>query len=198
MKQLTYIVGLYLVSSPAFAGATETVDAWAGLVVSACYLIGIITFIYGIMGFKRNAQNPQQYPLASCFSSVVTGSLLLSMPLVYGILKRSSVDPKWTDSRDSLALAPHMKDIGKLKSTFIGRFMPPETAEAIFGFIYFIGLLSFSKGIIKLKNVGTIQGGHGALGSAFMHIIGGVVVMNISKVTCIVAESISMPALCIA
>lgn len=190
-----------LFASPAYAASssTVTIDAIASLIVAGCYLVGIMTFIYGIYGFKAHSSAPQQFPIATCVMNLLTGVFLLSMPTFYGILKRSTIDPGWNDdSRKALSVGPHVDDV---RGSFIETYMPGETANAIIGFIFLVGLYNFAKGIYKLRFVGlgqmhAPQGQGAGLGNAFTHMIGGMLVMNITTVSCIIGETFNFDILC--
>lgn len=177
----------------------DIIDDFVKLTVSICYLIGIVTFIYGLLGFKYNSSNPQQFPISNCFMNVLTGSFFLSMPTVYSVLKRSTLDDSWNES-SPLSLEAHTDGLGDFSGSFFGSYMPEETGRAVVGFVYLIGLISFARGLYRLKYVGLNQmnspSGQG-MGGALSHMIGGVLVMNIIDVSCIVGETVGMDQLCL-
>lgn len=193
------LVGLTLFPSAAFA-AEATINALGSLIVAGCYLIGTITFIYGLYGFKAHTNQPQQFPISTCVMNLLTGVILLSLPVFYSILKRSTIDPGWNEgARVALSVGPHVADV---RGSFIDTYLPGETAEAVIGFIFLVGLWSFAKGVYRLRFVGLSQmhappGAGQGLGNAITHMVGGMLVMNITHVSCIIGETFNLNILCI-
>lgn len=169
------------------------------LVISIAYLIGFILIFAGIHGVKKHGQNPQHYTANYCIANFLTGSALLSIGFIYGVVKVSTIDPSWTETANPLALSSHTAiAIGSVSQSFLGEYLPEKTIGMIVGFIYLVGLVSFIKGVFLLKNVGSVNNGQeGGIGKALTHMFGGVISMNIVDFGCIIGDTIGLPMMCL-
>ena len=81
-------------SSPAFAGATNTVDDVAqnmvtsteqlpGLVAALSYLLGLLLGVLGVLKIREHVENPAQTPLRVGVIRLLAGGSLFALPIIY-------------------------------------------------------------------------------------------------------------------
>ncbi|MBP4081433.1 hypothetical protein [Aeromonas sp. MrichA-1] len=180
--------------------ASSIVNPVAELFVSIGYLVGLILFVLGLYGFKKNSESPQQYPMSYCIANLTTGTLLLLSGYFYGVVRNTAVNDGWSyDNSSALALdKTALANSGNITNSFLGQYLPVHTVELLIGFIYLVGLLAFLKGIYMLKSVGSASNnGSDGIGKALTHICGGVVSMNILSFSCLVSSIIGVSMICL-
>lgn len=192
-----YLIALFtiLTTPSAHAAVRDQIDALINIIGSVAVMMGVMIFITGVYGIYSWSKAPLQNPMQSQILKIFTGSALLSLAVFYSIIKRSTIDPGWSETRTPLALDKNLLTIHNVSNTFIGQFMPAETAEAVFGMIYVFGFLFFIKGIVMLRDIGTQK--HANFGGAVLRILGGVMVMNLDKVSCLFGNSFGLPYICL-
>ena len=161
--------------------------------------MGLCTFVLGLYGFKKHSEAPQQYTIAYCVANLGTGTLLLLSGYFYGVVIGTAVDTGF-DYDNSSALALDQTALGSgadLANSFLGKYLPVHTVEMLIGFVYLVGLLAFLKGIYMLKNAGSTGNHNDGISKALIHIVGGVVSMNISAFSCIISSIFGVSMLCL-
>lgn len=56
----------------------------------ACYVIGGVLGVAGIMKFKQHSENPTNAPLSHGFSRVGAGAALLALPFLMGVFNQTA------------------------------------------------------------------------------------------------------------
>lgn len=179
----------------------DTINAFVSTAIAIAYLIGIFSFIYGLVGFKNHSRNPQQWPLSTCIMNVLVGAMMLSLPSIYSVIVNSTIKDRWND-RSPLEIEANVGDLDDLEDSFFGRYLPGETAQIVIALMYFVGLVAFIRGLMMLRYVGLNSmnmpaGANGGLTRGVTHMLGGVVVMNLTTISCIMANTLGIDSLCV-
>jgi hypothetical protein len=162
------------------------------------FLMGIVLFISGLLRIRKNAENPNNYSISSCIWMLISGSLLISLGTFYNVISSSMGASLIGDTKSILAVNAHISlASGTQSASGFAKFVPTETGQTILAFIYFIGIVSFVKGIFLLKDLGSPQGQQAGLSKPITHIMGGVVAMNILKFSCMVGVFIGSDIICL-
>lgn len=161
-------------------------------------LLGLITFGSGLFGVSKSSSMPQQYPMKANVTKMAAGILLLSAGGFYEIVMNSM---GMAGAGSSLNVADSdliSTGSDSLKNSVFGELLPKETIKILLSFIYLVGLYAFLKGIYMLKDLGANQAQQqgGSAKSSIVHIVGGVITMNITTFSCIVGSTLGMPELC--
>lgn len=190
--------GFMTQSSSSGMSATDVFGPIISLTVSIAYLIGVIVFILGLYGLKKHNENPQHYTIAYCVMNMLTGTFLLLCGTIYGIVRNSTLGGDWDTDNSALSITKHADvSMGDISKSFFAEYIPPQTIMLILGFIYFVGLVAFIRGIFLLKNVGSVNNGsQGGIGKSLTHMLGGVITMNITYFACLVGNTIGLTMLC--
>lgn len=56
----------------------------------ACYIIGAVLAVAGILKFKQYSENAQTHPLSHGFARVGAGAALLALPFLMGVLNQTA------------------------------------------------------------------------------------------------------------
>jgi hypothetical protein len=164
------------------------------IVISVSFFIGLCMIIGGITRLHRHAQGQQtMFRVAPMGTAMyfVAGTVLISFMPELQMLSTSFFSPNsvlmqqcagqpsgqqfYTSSNNFCPMEAYATDIMSA---------PPGDAvkEAIkylaFGALMLVGIISFIRGMIQLVHIGEGQGGQGAVGKAFAHIVGGLVAVN--------------------
>jgi hypothetical protein len=162
------------------------------------FLMGLVLFVTGLLRIRKNAENPNSHSIASCIWMLVSGTLLISLGSFYSIVS-ATLDPSLVGQSNSiLAVNAHISlASGSKTGSGFSQFIPTEAGQSIMAFVYFIGMLSFVRGIMLLKDLGSPQGQQMGIGKPITHILGGAVAMNILKFSCMVGAFIGSDVICL-
>lgn len=191
MKKNAIFALLVLFAPNAFAADVYgNVTAIGTLFISIGYMVGLYLFIGGLYGFYASAKygNDPSRSFTSAFYQLMAGTLLLLPTTIYAISK-GSIEPTWSMTNDNLALSSTALD-GINKVGFLG-YLPDQTVKTLFAMIWLIGLYGFLKGIYLIKFAGEQSNGqqeYSPMKKIFMHMIGGVVLMNIKDASHLVGS----------
>jgi hypothetical protein len=162
------------------------------------FLMGLVLFISGLLRIRKNAENPNSHSMASCIWMMISGTLLISLGTFYSIVS-STLDTSLVGSGASiLSVNAHISlPSGTQPGKGFSQFIPTESGQSILAFVYFIGMLSFVRGIMLLKDLGSPQGQQMGMGKPVTHILGGAVAMNILKFSCMIGAFIGSDVICL-
>ena len=169
------------------------------LVVGIGYLMDILLVISGLLYFKKNSENPQQFTIQTATWTLVSGVLLLSSAWVYSTLQQTVIPTsgQWSTDSSVLAIDRQLADeVGNVGNSYLGNMLPESTAMLLLGFVYIVGLIAFIRGIYLLKNVGSMDQNSGGTAKALTHMVGGFVTMNILEFSCLVGNTLGISMLC--
>lgn len=176
----------------------DDLRALSSLVVAVGFLIGVILFIFGLICFKKNAENPQQYTVGKAIANLLTGTFLLASSFMYASFRGSILNDGWDTSRTGLSMDKHVSDsLSDMPDNFLTRSLTPETKQLIIGFVFLVGIIAFIRGLFLFREFGQrTQGGSSGTAMALFHVIGGIICMNIMMFSCIFAKTFSIPHIC--
>lgn len=145
------------------------------------YLCGIAIWMkYGQITPNNRSNNPN-----SAVWTFIAGVSLLLSPVVYSMTVNTFVD-SWDNSVqiyevDSAAIADLEREGSALYA-----FLPKNSVFVLAMFIYAIGLYAYLKGLYLMRYAGTMgNDGRTQGGRAFGHFAGGIFVMNIQSISCV-------------
>lgn len=162
------------------------------------FFIGMVLFVSGLLRLRKNAENSNSYPMASCIWMLISGALLISLGQFYSIVAGSMEQSLTGQSNSILAVNAHINLDKSIKaSSGFARFVPSATGQSILAFVYFIGILSFTRGVMLLKDLGSPQGQQMGVGKPITHILGGAVAMNILQFSCMIGAFIGSDVICL-
>lgn len=177
----------------------DDIKALSSLVVAVGFLIGLILFIYGVYGFKKNADSPQQFPISMCIGNCVTGMFLLASSFMYSAFRGTFIGDNWQGDRAGLSLDRHMSGSSgnNMPDNFLTRALTPEARNVIIAFVFLVGLIAFIRGLFLFRDFGErSKSGGSSTAMAFFHVIGGIICMNILMFSCIFAKTFNIPHIC--
>lgn len=196
------MVGALLLQCAATAQAGDIVNqiSSAGdVAISFAWLMGVTIFGFGLLSFYKHSENPQQYTIAGGVARLAAGLGLVSVGATYSLMRNSVLGgTEWGTDRSVLAVDQNsaaMMD-GGARAGFM-TFIPAGTEQAILAFVFFVGLVAFIKGIYHIKNIPDAGSREGSVMKPMLHIIGGIVCMNIDRFTCIIANTTGFSGLAI-
>lgn len=193
---------MLLVSPSAWADASLMRSEFAPLVeliVGIGYLMGILLIVSGLLYFKKNSENPQQFPIQTATWTLISGVLLLSSAWLYSTIQQTVIPSsgEWSTDASVLAIDRQLADeMGNVGNSYLGTMLPESTAVLLLGFVYIVGLIAFTRGIYLLKNVGSMDQNSGGTAKALTHIGGGFVTMNIMDFSCLIGNTLGISMLC--
>jgi hypothetical protein len=205
MKYL-FLLSLILFSSGAAAADSADVLAefkvFTNFAINLGRLVGFILFGVSWYALKKNAENPNQYPLSMVIWGMISGVLLQIAGILYSAFYNTFMDE--SKSLDNSFLALDVDSINSLAGTdettsILGQMVPAETMAMILGLLYFIGVLSFLKGIYLIKDTGQQNnhgGGESSGGKAVVHMVAGFIAMHITYFGCAVEASFGFGLMC--
>lgn len=183
---------LWLCVAPAYAAnLVSQIQSAGGLAIGIAWLMGVTVFGFGLFTFYKHAENPQQNTIAGGISRLAAGLGLILVGTTYSIMRNSMLGvAEWGSDREVLAVDANsaaMMD-GGARAGFM-TFIPAGTEQAILAFVFFVGLVAFIKGIYHIKNIPDAGSREGSVAKPLMHVIGGMVCMNIDRFTCVIANT---------
>jgi hypothetical protein len=162
------------------------------------FLMGIVLFISGLLRIRKNAENSNNYPLSSCIWMLVSGALLISLGTFYNVVSGSMGGGLIGESNSILAVNAHISLASSTKpGSGFSQFVPSEAGQSVLAFVFFVGIVSFVRGVFLLKDLGSSQGQQSGVMKPITHILGGAVAMNILKFSCMIGAFIGSDVICL-
>jgi len=194
-----YVIGAALYLPSAFAQDTDHIlgqlTSLMPFAVSIAYMIGLFLSGLGLYRIYKQPSNPQQFTIATSLRYLLAGTLLLSVLTAFNVLTRTTIDPNWSGSERTV-LALDQRALQSFEavsdSAVLGGLMPDKLGAIIIGFVYFIGFVSFIRGLYLIKEIGQNNSQNGSgVGKVLTHLIGGVIAMNLTQTACVLGATIS-------
>ena len=161
---------------------------------------GIILFIIALLRFKKNAENPNNYPIGNTIAILFSAVGLISLSTFYQMVSNTLGSDLVGSSSSILAVNSHIAGFDG-KNVAVGgfsKFIPTDTGQTILAFVFLTGMISFVRGIFLLKDIGSPQGQQRGIGQPITHILGGAVAMNILQFSCILGRFVGSEMMCLA
>jgi hypothetical protein len=160
--------------------------SFSTLIISVTTFIGMVIFLTGLYGIYKRTENPNKYTLAGSFKSMLAGTLMMIMGTIYVIFRNTVTNDSWTaNSREALSISTHMNEsIARGGQMSMGQYLPPQMLVLIIGFLFVVGLYSFSKGLFMVKDVGGQDSSGQFVGykKVINHLFFGTVCMNMMAI----------------
>jgi predicted membrane channel-forming protein YqfA (hemolysin III family) len=206
MKYLIAVT-LLLFTNSVFAADPDVVLAefkvMTDFAINVGRLVGFILFAMSWMTLKKNAENPNQYPLSTVIWGMISGLFLQIAGVLYSAFYNSFMGTSKALTNNFLALDPSsiVSLSGGANSTtsILGKMVPPETMTMILAVLYFIGVISFLKGIYLVKDTGqqNNQGSGQSAGTrAVVHMVAGFIAMHPTFFGCALEASFGFGLMC--
>lgn len=201
------LTGVALLPGIANAAAVNIVAQFTtlfGVVLAVSSFIGVMLFANGLYGIYTASSGRSNKGYGQGLMNMLIGSFMLSVGWVYGLMKASFIGNTATgvdyEGRDALALngieAAAVAAGTAVKGTAYGKFIDANTLQAVFAFVFFIGLLAFVHGVYLLRTIGMDGGDPNMKRAAFYRIFGGLICMNITWFSCLVGGMLGISAMC--
>ncbi len=207
---MKYLLVLFLVI---FSGSVNAADpavvlnefkVYTDFAINVGRLVGFILFGVSWYALKKNADNPNQYPLSTVIWGMISGLLLQIAGVLYSAFYNSFMGESRALDNSFLALdtaaVNQMAGVATSGNTSIlSKMVPPETMSMILAVLYFIGVISFLKGIYLVKDVGQqsqMGDGKGAGGKALVHMVAGFIAMHVTFFGCALEASFGFGLMC--
>lgn len=209
MKTIIRIISLMAVSTTAIAEPSGGVDISANFGV----LFDLAAFVSGVIGlflvaagvynlYTWSKTGGQGKTIGGSVLTMLIGTLLASIGWFYELVKGSIIGRNnagvsmESNGQFNLALdQAALKASEAIHSSGFGKFIPEGTLTAILAFVFLVGFIAFISGVYSLKDVTDSRGQHPVM-SPVIKIIGGVICMNITWFSCLMASLLNLPALC--
>lgn len=206
MKYLL-LIGLLLFSVDSHASNTENLmlefKIYTDFVINVFRVIGFILFGVSWYTLKKNVENPNQYPLSRVVWGMISGLLLQIAGILYSAFYNSFMgDAKELDNSFlalDISAINQMSGVAGNSSSILGSMIPTETMAMVLAVLYFIGVISFLKGIYLVKDIGQqnqMGEGRGAGGRAIVHMIAGFIAMHATYFGCAVEATFGFGLMC--
>jgi hypothetical protein len=167
------------------------------LVVAAGFLIGLCLFLWGVYGFKKHTESPQQFTIGMCTGQFLVGCMLMSSSYIYTQAATTLTISVSGSSRSVLSVDNADQASASTGSTFLSDAFTTESKNLIIGFVFLIGVIAFLRGLYLMKDFGSRQNnGSSATAMSLFHVVGGIICMNILYFSCLFAEVFSIPYIC--
>jgi hypothetical protein len=206
---MKYIAVFFLLLFSSSASAVEYTavlaefKVYTDFAINVGRLIGFILFGMSWYSLKKNADNPNQYPLSTVLWGMISGLFLQIAGVLYSAFYNSFMGESQALDNSFLALdiaaINQMSGVATGTNSILGKMVPPETMSMVIGILYFIGVLSFLKGIYLVKDVGqqnNMGDGKSAGGKAIVHMVAGFIAMHITKFGCALEASFGFGLMC--
>ncbi len=204
----TTIILAMLIPSIAFADGSGGVNVAQNLNVLGdvalwvAFLSGVLVFANGLYKIYDNSKGRTDVKIGQAILEMVVGSMLVSIPWVYGVIKTSFMD----GSKNGVAVAQGQMVLaldtaaasassaigsGQLYSSVV----PVDSINAVLAFIFLVGLLAMISGVFALKNINNSRSEH-PLMAPIIKIFAGALCMNILWFGCLLKASFGIPGIC--
>lgn len=153
------------------------------LIVAISYITGAFLVVRGLMMYKifatQTMASANKGEFAGPLVFIIVGAILIYFP--------STLDTSLTTVFGSKALQSPADFIGYKSLTKVQQFK--TLGDVIVKYIYLIGLIAFLRGWIILAKMGHSGAQPGSVGKGIMHIIGGIMLINIVATMNILAQT---------
>jgi hypothetical protein len=197
-KQVVLFV--LLVSSSGYASADiatagASIKPLINLALSVAVLVGLILFMTGWYGLKKNAQDPQRYTIGYCAWNMISGIFLIMPSVLYAILGGSVIGNGHGDI--GLSYDASVADsVSNISNSAMGTAMSLQAFTVLYGFIYLVGAIYFLKGIFLLRDLGSPGGRDGSGSKITYHLLGGIFCMNLGFASCLFGSIFGLTFMC--
>jgi len=171
-QKLLWVFGLCFFAMPTFANAFNYINGVSEAIIitqDVAMALGLSLFLGGLFKLKKYGEMrtfmSTQMSLSRPLGMLIGGVALLCLPLVTSTL----LSAIWGTS--SLIAYPVVPN--------------PQAQEIIFGIILtirLVGVMGVMRGIILLSRAGGEQSQPGSIGKAVLHLVGGLMCLNIMSV----------------
>jgi hypothetical protein len=206
---MKYLFLLSLIIFSGSAAAAENVailnefKVYTNFAINVGRLAGFILFAVSWYTLKKHAENPNQYPLSMVIWGMVSGLFLQIAGMLYSAFYNTFMGTAEVLDNSFLALdvdaINSMAGASGTTQSILGRMVPAETMAMVLGVLYFIGVLSFLKGIYLVKDTGQQNnqgGGESSGGKAIVHMVAGFVAMHVTFFGCAIEASFGFGLMC--
>jgi len=175
-----------------------------GVVLAVSAFIGVMLFAQGLYSIYVSSSGRSNKSVGQGLMNMLVGTFMLSVGWVYGMMKASFIGKTVTgvdyEGREALALngveAAAIAAGNAVSKTAYGKFIDSNTLQAVFAFVFFVGLLAFVHGVYLLRTIGMDGGDANMKRAAFYRIFGGLVCMNITWFSCLVGGILGISSMC--
>lgn len=175
-----------------------------GVVLAVSSFVGVMLFASGLYSIYVASSGRSNKSVGRGLINMLVGCFMLSVGWVYGLMKASFIGNTVTgvdyEGRDALALngveAAAMAAGKAVSATAYGKFIDANTLQAVFAFVFFVGLVAFVHGVYLLRTIGQDGGDPNMKRAAFYRIFGGLICMNITWFSCLVGGLLGISAMC--
>lgn len=175
-----------------------------GVVLAVSAFIGVMLFAQGLYSIYVSSSGRGNKSVGQGLMNMLVGTFMLSVGWVYGMMKASFIGKTVTgvdyEGREALALngveAAAIAAGNAVSKTAYGKFIDSNTLQAVFAFVFFVGLLAFVHGVYLLRTIGMDGGDANMKRAAFYRIFGGLVCMNITWFSCLVGGILGISSMC--
>lgn len=203
-KLTIWLMTAFLLPGIANAADVNTVGQLSSLfsvVLGAASFIGVLLFANGLIAVYQSQTGRSNKTIGQAVITMFVGTFMLSVGWVYGLMRASFVGANSTgvsyEGRGTLALdAAAIASGNAAAKTGYGKFIPAQTLQAVFAFVFLVGLIAFIHGVYLLKNIGTDGGSPDMKRACIYRIFGGLVCMNITWFSCLVGGILGIESMC--
>lgn len=175
-----------------------------GVVLAVSSFIGVMLFAQGLYSIYVSSSGRSNKSVGQGLMNMLVGTFMLSVGWVYGMMKASFIGNTATgvdyEGREALALngveAAAIAAGNAVSKTAYGKFIDSNTLQAVFAFVFFVGLLAFVHGVYLLRTIGMDGGDANMKRAAFYRIFGGLICMNITWFSCLVGGILGISSMC--
>lgn len=167
----------------AITNLKETFVQLRTLTGALSYVIGVALVVRGLMMYKifgsQTMASAQKGEFAGPLVFIIVGAILIYYP--------STLDTSLKTLFGTTALKPtnQLMNYASLEKTEQWR----DLSDVIVKYIYLIGLIAFIRGWVILSKMGHSGSQPGSIGKGIIHIVGGVLLINIVATVNILAET---------
>ncbi|SHH50387.1 hypothetical protein [Ferrimonas marina] len=190
---------VFIAPAQASSVGEELYNAYAPFVLQIAYLAGLILFGSGIYGFYRASKGHGDGSTnKSAFATVIAGTALLSVGTFFSIWA-ATMWGEQVSSNSLTTLDPALRNLANTQDSFLTQFMSPSALQDLFAYLQLLGVIAFVRGTFLIKDLGLSGQSGQAAGpmKVFSHIIGGVLLINLSKFGCMLHYTFDISALCV-
>jgi len=205
MMKLGIIVVLLLMSTNTYAADVDSVmtefKVFTDFSINVARLVGFILFGASIYTLKKRADNPNQYPLSMAVYGMISGVFLQIAGFIYTMFYNTMLGVGETPTNKFLALDISSLNAltgGSAQHSLLGKMVPAETMSMVLAVLYFVGAVSFLKGIYLIKDMGqpNTAGGSSSGKLVIVHMGAGLVAMHVTFFGCMLEASFGFGLMC--
>ncbi|MFS1426286.1 hypothetical protein LMH73_003625 [Vibrio splendidus] len=172
------------------------------LIISIFVMVAVFLIGSAIYGFKQVSLNPNQHPLGHQIMKLVSGVGVLSSASIYHMLLGTvGINSSYSSDALSIKESELTGAAGDLANSWLGGYLPIQTIEILMSMVFLFGVYSFLQGILILKNIGAPQQSQGQeaspLKKSVIHLVAGMIAMNIMDFACFIGNTLGLPILCV-